>query len=1144
MRRFMLLQILGLVCLLLYVRAATRLYYVGIREIDWDYTPTGRDEVTGHTFSEEADAVKYLSRSSQTIGRVYKKAVYKQYSDASYTNEIVRPAWLGFLGPILRAELGDEIIIHLKNFASRPYSIHPHGVFYNKDSEGAFYPDHTSGNDKLDDGVPPNGTHTYTWSVTVDHAPTPADPNCLTWAYHSHLDAPRDIASGLIGALLTCKKGVVDDVSLTRSDVDQEFLLMFLNVDENLSWYLDENINRFCADPMSVDKEDEGFQDSNQMHSINGYMYGNLPGLEMCAGASVSWHLLGMGSEADIHTAFFHGQSVTVSHRRTDVVSLFPATFVTAEMVPTNVGRWLLSCQVNEHLTAGMEALFDVNECLKTSHTRHIAGKVRKYFIAAKEVLWNYGSSGKDGATGDSLLKENSYSEIFFKHNQERIGGVYWKAKYMEFTDETFSTEKVRTASEQHLGILGPVIKAEVGDTVLVTFLNAASRSYSIQAHGVIYKNDHNRTLDDDGVSGEVASVQPLHNYTYTWTVPEGYGPTLSDPACLTRMYFSAVDPIRDTNSGLVGPLLVCKPGTLKSDSTQNGIDREFFLLFTIFNENLSWYLRQSLLHANINPGDINTEDQEFREANQMFAVNGFLYSNLPALEMCLGSNVSWHLLGLGGEMDIHGAVFQGNTIQINSRRTDSATLLPHTSVTALMQPDNIGTFGVICQTSGHFLAGMKQQYQVSACNSDGVPPAPVLQFKLPSVYYIAADEVEWDYSPDRTWEFGIQHNSTSDSYGEIFVGKEDGLIGSKYKKVVYREYTDGSFTKLKDRTDKEQHLGILGPLIRAEVGDIILIVFKNNGAYKHSLHAHGVQESNGGTIAAAQPGEIVVYRWNIPERSGPGPGDSACITWAYYSMEDPVKDLHSGLIGPLITCRKGTLTPARTRADVDREFSLLFFIFDENQSWYLDQNIAKYTQHDTSEINLEDERFCESNKMHAINGKIYANLHGLAMCERERVDWYLIGMGQDIDMHTVHFHAHSFTFMDGSRHRADVFDLFPATFKTLEMEASNPGTWLLHCHVSDHIHAGMEALYTIYPKPVPHIFNVNSGPEIADDQVNFLGMFLSHEDAELVLSVLLVLGVTLLLTAVILLGTVIVVSRKRRGVNKPPPEALSLNIL
>lgn len=54
--------------------------------------------------------------------------------------EMVQPAWLGFLGPVLRAEVGDVILIHLKNFATRPYTIHPHGVFYEKGLQKVKYP--------------------------------------------------------------------------------------------------------------------------------------------------------------------------------------------------------------------------------------------------------------------------------------------------------------------------------------------------------------------------------------------------------------------------------------------------------------------------------------------------------------------------------------------------------------------------------------------------------------------------------------------------------------------------------------------------------------------------------------------------------------------------------------------------------------------------------------------------------------------------------------------------------------------------------------------------------------------------------------------------------------------------------------------
>lgn len=70
----------------------------------------------------------------------------------------------------------------------------------------------------------------------------------------------------------------------------------------------------------------------------------------MCADTPMSWHLFGMGSEIDIHAAYFYGHTFTNRDQRADVVGLFAATFITAEMTPGNPGRWLITCQVNEHL--------------------------------------------------------------------------------------------------------------------------------------------------------------------------------------------------------------------------------------------------------------------------------------------------------------------------------------------------------------------------------------------------------------------------------------------------------------------------------------------------------------------------------------------------------------------------------------------------------------------------------------------------------------------------------------------------------------------------------------------------------------------------------------------------------------------------
>lgn len=46
-----------------------------------------------------------------------------------------------------------------------------------------------------------------------------------------------------------------------------------------------------------------------------------------------------------------------------------------------------------------------------------------------------------------------------------------------------------------------------------------------------------------------------------------------------------------------------------------------------------------------------------------------------------------------------------------------------------------------------------------------------------------------------------------------IFFNNSNDRIGGKYKKVQYVEYTDDTFTKRKERTHEEEHLGILGRL-------------------------------------------------------------------------------------------------------------------------------------------------------------------------------------------------------------------------------------------------------------------------------------------------------------------------------------------
>lgn len=54
-----------------------------------------------------------------------------------------------------------------------------------------------------------------------------------------------------------------------RNDVDQDVFLMFTVVNENLSWYLEDNVQT-CSDSAGIDREDPVFEESNLMHGENG----------------------------------------------------------------------------------------------------------------------------------------------------------------------------------------------------------------------------------------------------------------------------------------------------------------------------------------------------------------------------------------------------------------------------------------------------------------------------------------------------------------------------------------------------------------------------------------------------------------------------------------------------------------------------------------------------------------------------------------------------------------------------------------------------------------------------------------------------------------------------------------------------------
>jgi FtsP/CotA-like multicopper oxidase with cupredoxin domain len=342
----------------------THTYYVAADEVVWDYASTRTDLTTGHEFDPFV-AATWVNPGPDRIGTKYKKALYREYTDGTFTTLKPRPPeWehLGFLGPLLRAEVGDTIRVVFRNNVTFPASMHPHGVFYDKDSEGAPTKDDTPGSDKADDAVPPGGTHTYVWPVPERAGPAEGDGNSVFWMYHSHTNEDKDVNAGLMGPMIVSADGTTQPDGKPEG-VDREFIVSFHEVDENVSWYLEDNIQAYTTDPASVNRDEilffTPFGLSNFRESMNGFSFGHLEGLTVQQGERVRWYLMA-STNFEVHAPHWHGNTVVLNRMRTDVTSLTTMSMQVATMVPDNPGTWLFHCHVRDHLLGGMTSLYTV----------------------------------------------------------------------------------------------------------------------------------------------------------------------------------------------------------------------------------------------------------------------------------------------------------------------------------------------------------------------------------------------------------------------------------------------------------------------------------------------------------------------------------------------------------------------------------------------------------------------------------------------------------------------------------------------------------------------------------------------------------------------------------------------------------------
>jgi manganese oxidase len=298
--------------------AAVRHYYIAAEDVTWNYAPSGHNLLNATPIRQP-----WLKLD-------WPKTRFIEYTDDTFITKKPQADWLGILGPVIRAEVGDEVVVDFLNRSHLGHSMHPHGLRYDKDNEGSVYLPFGRG-----DRVAPGRKYTYHWFATAASGPGPGQPSSIVWWYHSHVDAGIEINAGLIGPIIVTAKGKAKGDGSPK-DVDREFVADFQIFDQM------------------------GGKPEGLFYAINGYIFGNLPGLYMKQGDRVRWYLLAMGNEIDLHSPHWHGETVTYEGRHADVVELLPGSMKTVDMVADNPGSWMFHCHVGDHMEAGMMAVYTI----------------------------------------------------------------------------------------------------------------------------------------------------------------------------------------------------------------------------------------------------------------------------------------------------------------------------------------------------------------------------------------------------------------------------------------------------------------------------------------------------------------------------------------------------------------------------------------------------------------------------------------------------------------------------------------------------------------------------------------------------------------------------------------------------------------
>jgi manganese oxidase len=270
------------------------------------------------------------------------------------------------------------------------------------------------------------------------------------------------------------------------------------------------------------------------------------------------------------------------------------------------------------------------------------------YWVAAVPRAWNIAPNGKDAInhTPVDMLKANIRTVVY----------------------QRFTKNFGRRAPNHSAGLAGPLIRAQVGDTIKVHFRNLdVDNPHSMHFHATRYAPSSDGSYIP-GFSGRGANVRPGQSYTYTFTAGAD-----------SRGVWSYHDHSPSMEASIAGGLYCSLSIRGRSERLP---DREF----TVF----------------------------FGAVGGFQTINGRAFvGNTPVQRAKVGDRVQWDVLTLGDDFHtfhVHGHRWR----RPDGVPEDTRTLGPADSFRVRWREDRPGTWLYHCHVESHMMNGMIGIYRVT----------------------------------------------------------------------------------------------------------------------------------------------------------------------------------------------------------------------------------------------------------------------------------------------------------------------------------------------------------------------------------------------------------------------------------------------